>query len=56
MTKFFKYTMSNGTTYVVVAKGWGGLRDFVGNLQDKNGIISPMSLFEFVKYVMRLSK
>lgn len=52
--KFFKIAFPNGKSTVVVSKnGWAGLIDLVDGVQDKeNTYIIPLSLFEFIKYVI----
>ena len=52
--KFFKITFPNGKSAVVVSRnGYAGLIGLVDGVQDKeNTYIIPMSLFEFVKYVI----
>ena len=54
MNKFFKITMPDRKSFVVVSNGYAGLLGLVDNVQDKeNTYVSPISLFEFVKYVTR---
>ena len=54
MNKFFKITFPNGKSTVVVSKnGYAGLIGLVDGVQDKeNTYITPISLIEFVKYVI----
>lgn len=55
MYKFFKIVFPNEKSYVVVSKnGYAGLIDIVDYIYDKeNTYIVPLTLFQFIKYVMR---
>ena len=55
MTKFYKIVLPNTKSYVVVSKnGYAGLLDMVEYVYDKdNTYIVPLTLFQFIKYVMR---
>ena len=55
MYKFFKIVLPNEKSYVVVSKnGYVGLLDMVDYVYDKdNTYIVPLTLFEFIKYVVR---
>ena len=54
MNRFFKITFSNGGSIAVLSKnGWAGLNDLIDTVRIKeNGYIVPISLFEFVKYMI----
>lgn len=52
MKKFFKITMPNEKTFVVVTKGYASLIDLLANAPDKeHTYITQISLFEFLKYI-----
>lgn len=52
--EFFKIEFPNGKSIVVVSKnGYAGLIGLINCVQDKeNTYIIPISLFEFIKYII----
>jgi len=55
MNKFFKITLSNGKSFVVVSKnGYAGLIGLFDGIEDKeNSYVTPISLFEFIKSAIK---
>lgn len=58
MSKFFRITMPNGKSFVVISNnGWAGLIGLFDNVEDeKNTYITPISLFEVIKYAIKKIK
>ena len=56
MCKFFKITSSKSKPIVVASKnGWAGLIELCSKISEKDdGLIEPISLWKFIKYVVGL--
>ena len=58
MHKFFRITMPNKKSFIVISNsGWAGLIGLFDGIEDgENTYITPMSLFEVIKYTIRQIK
>ena len=53
MNRLFKIKHPNGKSFVVVSRGYTGLIGFFDEASDKESSIAPISLFEFIKYIIK---
>ena len=58
MHNFFRITMPNKKSFIVISNdGWAGLIGLFDGIDDgENAYITPMSLFEVIKYTIRQIK
>lgn len=53
MNNFFKIKRPNGKSFVVVSRGYTGLVGFFDETSEKESSVAPISLFEFIKYIIK---
>ena len=53
--RFFKITTTDGKSLVVIShKGWYGITDIIGGVQDKDHTyVTPISLLEVIWYILK---